>query len=109
MAEACACDLDAEHLGDVGDEQVACPLGHGWPAVGDRMLAVHGADERAPFGIGQADQYGVPTRMGYRRSPNLGHELLISQTIFVSPVLSIKKTVAVEAVGSVGNRASRSH
>jgi hypothetical protein len=68
-------DFDAEDLAGMGDHEIADPLGQGWSTYRRGMLALARLLQRAPLGVGEADEDPVPAGMRQGRSPVAHHGL----------------------------------
>jgi hypothetical protein len=67
MTQSGASDLDTQDLGGMGDHEIADPLGQGRSTRRDGMLGLPRLLQRAPLGIGEANEDPLPAGMRQRR------------------------------------------
>lgn len=80
MPDATAGHADLQDLGRVRNDQVAHPLGQGGASRGDWMLALKCAAQRAPLGVGEADEGPVVAGVGVWGASKVGHDFPISES-----------------------------
>ena len=63
MTQPGSSDLDSEDLAGMGDHEIADPLGQGGSPRRRGMLGLPRLLQRAPLGVGEADEDPVPAGM----------------------------------------------